>query len=243
MHKQKKHWEANKVKLWPEFFWQTPNTTTSSYHSPGYTSPNFLAFFTNLEKNKTASGTFSQKNQSQLPPKGLLCNRVIRTIFRLPQLLLHSIFKNSHSCYHSNKVCCGAWTDSMAADRICATIGLITCYFLPRSSNGGTPAPITVYSDCISITSRQNIPLHILTTQILERACSSAFTLNPPKSESTSSPADFANSTLGSSPTAATIWSVSTCLGIHNYYLNSLNAPANFTLSLLLNLPFGHLSV
>lgn len=91
MHKQKKHWEANKVKLWPEFFWQTPNTTTSSYHSPGYTSPNFLAFFTNLQKNKTASGTFSQRNQSRLPLKGLLHNRVIRAIFRLPQLLLHSI--------------------------------------------------------------------------------------------------------------------------------------------------------
>lgn len=56
-------------------------------------------------------------------------------------------------------------------------------------------------------------------------ACRSTFLLNPPKSESTSSPADFANSTLGSSPTAATKRLVFTCVGIHNYYPNSLNAP------------------
>jgi hypothetical protein len=49
-----------------------------------------------------------------------------------------------------------------------------------------------------------------LTTQMLERACSSAFTRKPPKSESISSPPVLANSTLGSRPTAATIWSVST---------------------------------
>lgn len=50
----------------------------------------------------------------------------------------------------------------------------------------------------------------IRTTQILERAWSSAFTRYPPKSESTSSPADLASSTLGSKPTAATMWSVVT---------------------------------
>lgn len=51
----------------------------------------FLSIFHYLWKNKTAWGTFFQRNQSQLPPKGLLCNRVIRAIFRLPQFLLHSI--------------------------------------------------------------------------------------------------------------------------------------------------------
>ena len=50
----------------------------------------------------------------------------------------------------------------------------------------------------------------ILTTQMLERAWSSAFTRKPPKSESISSPPVLANSTLGSRPTAATMWSVST---------------------------------
>lgn len=49
-----------------------------------------------------------------------------------------------------------------------------------------------------------------LTTQMLERAWSSAFTRKPPKSESISSPPVLANSTFGSRPTAATIWSVST---------------------------------
>lgn len=49
-----------------------------------------------------------------------------------------------------------------------------------------------------------------LTTQMLERAWSSAFTRKPPKSESISSPPVLANSTLGSRPTAATMWSVST---------------------------------
>lgn len=49
-----------------------------------------------------------------------------------------------------------------------------------------------------------------LTTQMLERACSSAFTRKPPKSESISSPPVLANSTLGSRPTAVTMWSVST---------------------------------
>ena len=51
------------------------------------------------------------------------------------------------------------------------------------------------------------------TTQMLERACSSALTRYPPKSASTSRPADLARSTLGSSPTAATRWSVITCRG------------------------------
>ena len=50
----------------------------------------------------------------------------------------------------------------------------------------------------------------ILTTQMLERAWSSAFTRKPPKSESISRPPVLANSTLGSRPTAATMWSVST---------------------------------
>lgn len=49
-----------------------------------------------------------------------------------------------------------------------------------------------------------------LTTQMLERAWSSAFTRKPPKSESISNPPVLANSTLGSRPTAATMWSVST---------------------------------
>lgn len=51
---------------------------------------------------------------------------------------------------------------------------------------------------------------HELTTQILDLACSSALTRKPPKSESTSKPADLARSTLGSRPTAATMWSVFT---------------------------------
>ncbi len=51
-------------------------------------------------------------------------------------------------------------------------------------------------------------PSALRTTQMLERAWSSALTRYPPKSESTSSPADLASSTLVSKPTAATMWSV-----------------------------------
>ncbi len=52
------------------------------------------------------------------------------------------------------------------------------------------------------------MPSALHTTQMLERAWSSELTRYPPKSESTSSPADLASSTLASKPTAATMWSV-----------------------------------
>lgn len=69
----------------------------------------------------------------------------------------------------------------------------------------GRPAPRPEPTHCVWSSHHRT-----LTTQMLDRAWSSAFTLKPPKSESISNPPVLANSTLGSRPTAATMWSVST---------------------------------
>ena len=58
---------------------------------------------------------------------------------------------------------------------------------------------------------RRGTTRSLLTAQMSVQACSSEFTRYPPHSVSVSSLADSASCVLGSSPTATTTWSASSC--------------------------------